>query len=142
MVLLQVVFYKEEMLELLRIKDRTLFRLLLQTGLIVTICQLFIIDYGVFVIPVSIIVATVFIPTFTFGNFKRLKFVDEKIANKGSKSNFILLFCIPIIYICAIATYWIIIEKLEYDINNLVWVFFSSLVYFRIIFHFLINRLG
>jgi len=130
------------MLELFKIQDKTLFRLLLQSGLIATICQLFIIDYGVFVILVSVIVTIVIIPPFTFGNLKKLKFIDEKLTDKGSKSNLILLFCIPILYIGAIATYWLIKEKLGYDINDLIWVFFSSLVYFRIIFHFLINRLA
>ena len=120
-------------------RDRLLFNLLLQSGLIGMSCQLFLSRYGAIIVPISMIGSVVLIPTFP--RYKRLKFIDEVSNIKKGFKNLILLFSLPLLYLSTIVIYRYIKEYLGYNIDHLAWVFITSLIYFKLVLYLLVRRI-
>ncbi len=128
------------MKESLIISDRLSFYMLMQAGLISLICQMFFPLFGVIVMPISMIISVILIPLFTSGKGK-IKSASEVHPVKRSKNNLILFFLIAILYLGTIPIYWYIKKWTGYNINHLLWVFTTTLIYFKIVISLYVRRI-
>lgn len=124
----------------LLLTGRQLFRLLFSIGIVGTICQLFFEKYGGFIIPVSVVLASVlnpipmYVPSF-----------NHEITKKGSLLNEVKndrwLLLLPLIFICSEFLYSPIKDFSKYDIDHTAWSVATSLIFFKIVLHFLLMRI-
>ncbi len=126
--------------ELLIIKDRLSFYILIQSGLISFMCQIFHSLFGVIILPLSMVISVILFPIYSSNKRKtKLKYEIHKVKRNGK--NIIVLFLIAILYLSTIPIYSYIKKWTGYEINHLLWVFTTTLIYLKVVISIYVKRI-